>query len=135
MNLAITGATGAIGGRVARRLADRGLPLKLVVRDAARAPDLPDTTVAVATYDDAGAMRAALAGSDTLFMVSANESKNRADEHRTAVAAAADAGVAHIVSLSFVAAAPDTTFTFGRDHWATEEAILATGLAHTFVRD
>ena len=135
MNLALTGSTGGIGGRVARRLTERGVPMKLIVRDASRAPELPDTTVAVATYGDGDAMRAALDGSDTLFMVSANESEHRADEHRTAVAAAAAAGVEHIVYLSFVAAYEDTTFTFGRDHWATEEAILATGLKHTFLRD
>jgi NAD(P)H dehydrogenase (quinone) len=135
MNLALTGSSGGIGGRIARRLADRGLPMKLIVRDPARAPSLPDTTVAVATYGDGDAMRAALEGSDTLFMVSANESKNRADEHRTAVAAAADAGVEHIVYLSFVAAYEDTTFTFGRDHWATEDAILKAGVKHTFLRD
>jgi uncharacterized protein YbjT (DUF2867 family) len=135
MNLALTGSTGGIGGRVARRLAGRGVPMKLLVRDASRAPSLPDTTVAVATYGDGDAMRAALEGSDTLFLVSAHESKNRADEHRTAVAAAADAGVEHVIYLSFVAAAPDTTFTFGRDHWATEDAILETGLKHTFLRD
>jgi NAD(P)H dehydrogenase (quinone) len=136
MNLALTGVTGGIGGRVARRLADRGVPMKLVVRDAARAPsDLPATTVAVATYGDGDAMRSALEGSDTLFMVSAAESFNRADEHGTAVAAAADAGVEHLVYLSFVAAAADTTFTFGRDHFHTEEAILASGLKHTFLRD
>src|SRR5439155_1581583 len=29
---------------------------------------------------------------------------------------------------------PDTTFTLGRDHWATEEYIRATGLTWTFPR-
>ena len=36
----VTGATGGVGGRVARALAERGLPLRLVVRDASRAPEL-----------------------------------------------------------------------------------------------
>ena len=39
-----------------------------------------------------------------------------------------------IVYLSFVGAAPDATFTLVRDHWATEEIVRATGLAHTFPR-
>ena len=47
---------------------------------------------------------------------------------------AAAAGVRRIVYLSFVGAAPDATFTLVRDHWATEEIVRATGLAHTFPR-
>jgi NAD(P)H dehydrogenase (quinone) len=32
-------------------------------------------------------------------------------------------------------AAADCTFTLGRDHWATEEHIRASGMTHTFLRD
>ena len=45
------------------------------------------------------------------------------------------AGVRRIVYTSFVGAAPDCTFTFGRDHFHTEEHIKATGVGHTFLRD
>ena len=48
-----------MGGRVARTLAAQGLPLRLIVRDAARAPEL-GAEIAVATYRDGAAMRAAL---------------------------------------------------------------------------
>ena len=37
---ALTGATGAVGGRVAARLAGRGSPVRLIVRDPGRAPRL-----------------------------------------------------------------------------------------------
>jgi uncharacterized protein YbjT (DUF2867 family) len=96
---------------------------------------LPGTAVAVATYADADAARAALEGVDLLLMVSGAEAVDRLDQHRTFVAAAADAGVQHVVYTSLVGAAPDATFTLGRDHWATEEAISATSMAHTFLRD
>ena len=39
-----------------------------------------------------------------------------------------------IVYLSFISAAPDATFTFARDHFHTEQHILASGLAFTFSR-
>jgi NAD(P)H dehydrogenase (quinone) len=39
------------------------------------------------------------------------------------------------VYTSFFGAAPDCTFTFGRDHWHAEEHIRASGLGHTFLRD
>ncbi len=58
-------------------------------------------------------------------MVSASEAVDRLDQHRAFVSAAAEAGVRHVVYTSFQGAAPDCTFTLGRDHWATEEALRA----------
>lgn len=133
--IAITGATGQLGGRVARLLADTGLPLRLVVRNPARAPEMPGAEVAQATFADADAVRAALSGVEVALMVSAGESATRLADHRTFVAAAADAGIRHLVYTSFAAAAPDATFTLGRDHFHTDEAIREAGLTFTFLRD
>jgi len=134
--IAVTGATGGLGGRVAARLADHGVPQRLLVRDAARAPDLVHAEVVTfAGYDDPGGLRAALDGVDTLLLVSAAEHPDRVSLHRGAVDAAVAAGVGHIVYTSFQGAAPDCTFTFGRDHFHTEEHIKATGVTHTFLRD
>jgi NAD(P)H dehydrogenase (quinone) len=133
--LAVTGSTGRLGGRVARRLAAAGVAQRLVVRDQARAPSLADTQIAAAEYGDSTAGREALAGIRTLFMVSGSEAPDRVDQHRTFVDAAMAANVEHIVYVSFYGAAPDSTFTLGRDHWATEEHIRASGLRWTFLRD
>lgn len=133
--IALTGATGRIGSRVARRLATKGVPLRLLVRDPERAPDLPDTTVAVAPFADGSAVRSALAGIGTVFMVSGSESADRVEQHRTFVDAAAAAGVRHLVYLSFQGASPKSTFTFARDHAHTEEHIRASGMEWTILRD
>lgn len=133
--VAVTGSTGSVGGLVARRLARRGTPQRLIVRDASRAPRLPGADVVEATYADPERSRAALDGVDVLFMVSASESVDRLDQHRTFVDAAARAGVRHVVYTSFLGAAPDATFTLARDHWATENRIRACGMAFTFLRD
>jgi len=135
MTIAITGATGNIGGAVARALAADGVPFRMIVRDAARAPGLPGAEVAVASFADVDASRAALEGVDLLLMVSGAEAADRLAQHRAFVGAAATVGVRHVVYTSFVGAAADATFTLGRDHWATEEAIRATSMAHTFLRD
>lgn len=133
--LAITGATGAVGGRVARRLAAAGVPQRLVVRDASSAPDL-EAAVAVeaSDYGDFDAMKAALAGAETLFLVSFREAEDRLDRHFRAVDAAVDSGVGRIVYLSFLQASADSTFKLGRQHQATEEHIASTGLGYTFLR-
>ena len=88
-----------------------------------------------AGYADGEGMRRALEGVETLFLVSASEDPDRVSLHRSAIDAAAAAGVARVVYTSFVAAAPDTTFTFGRDHFHTEEHLKASGMAWTMLRD
>lgn len=133
--IAITGSTGAVGGRVARALSAEGHALRLLVRDASRAPDLPDSTVHVAPYADTAACTEALAGVETLFLVSAAESADRPAEHRSIVEAAASAGVQHVVYTSFLGAAPDAVFTLARDHAATEQHLRDSGMSWTFLRD
>jgi NAD(P)H dehydrogenase (quinone) len=134
--IAVTGASGAVGGRVAARLAELGVPQRLVVRDASRAPQIEGVEVADgASYADGEAMRRGFEGADTVFLVSAGEDRHRVDLHRSAVDAAVAAGVERIVYTSFFAAAPDTAFTFGRDHFHTEEHIKQTPLRWTFLRD
>ncbi|QFZ19042.1 SDR family oxidoreductase [Saccharothrix syringae] len=133
--IAVTGATGRLGGRVARRLAAAGHAQRLLVRDPSRAPRLPGATALSAAFADRDAVRTALRGVDRVLMVSASESADRVDQHRAFVDAAADAGVGHLVYVSFCGAAPDATFTLARDHFATEEHIRASGLPHTFLRD
>lgn len=131
--IGVTGATGHIGGAVARLVA--GLQPRLLVRDPSRAPELPGTTVARASYDDLAVCVEALRGVDVLLMVSAAESRTRREEHRTFIRAAAEAGVGHVVYTSFFGAAPDADFTLGRDHFDAEQAIAEVGVAHTFLRD
>jgi NAD(P)H dehydrogenase (quinone) len=134
--IGVTGSTGGLGGRIARRLADHGVEQRLLVRDAARAPRLEHASAIVfGGYDDADGMRRALDGIETLLLVSAAEDPDRVALHRGAVDAAVDAGVQRIVYTSFSAAAPDSTFTFGRDHFHTEEHIKQSGVAYTFLRD
>jgi uncharacterized protein YbjT (DUF2867 family) len=133
--IAVTGATGGLGGRVARRLAERGAAQRLVVRDPARAPELAGAEVETGSYDDGEGLRRAFDGTRTLFMVSASEAPDRVRLHANVVDAAVAAGIERVVYTSFFGAAPDCTFTFGRDHWHAEEHIRASGLGYTFLRD
>lgn len=133
--LAVTGATGVLGGLVARALADAGIPQRLLVRRPDAAPALRGAQVLPFDYSDRDGGEAALSGVETLFFVSGSEAPDRVEQHRTVVAAAAAAGVRHVVYTSFVGAAPGSTFTLARDHFATEEAIRSAGLQFTFLRD
>jgi NAD(P)H dehydrogenase (quinone) len=133
--IGVTGSTGGLGSRIARLLADSGVPQRLVVRDPVRAPELPGAEVVQASYGDKAALLNALDGVETLLLLSATESADRASLHEATVDAAVAAGVRRIVYTSFVGAARCATFTFGRDHWHTEEHVRGTGVDFTFLRD
>ncbi|MBL0888232.1 SDR family oxidoreductase [Myceligenerans indicum] len=132
--IAITGSTGHIGGGVVEHLRGSGLPLRLVVRDAGRAPAGAGDVVE-APYGDRAAATEALRGAGVLFMVSASESADRLEQHLTFIDAAAAAGVRHVVYTSFLGAGPHATFTLARTHWATEQHLRASSMSWTFLRN
>lgn len=149
--LAVTGATGEIGSRIAAQLSKLGAPLRLIVRDATRIQNVPGAEIAPASsYSDVAAMRRALAGIEKLFLVSARDrfgvahraakeaqsppSYDRLQQHLAAVNAAMDAGVRHIIYLSMISAAPDATFILAQDHFHTEQSIRKSGIPFTFLR-
>ncbi len=136
--IAVTGATGALGRRVVQRVAGSpDISLRLVVRDASRAPGAAAAEIVVHAggYAEPEGLRTALTGVHTLYLVSAAEAEDRLRQHLSAVDAAVAAGVQRIVYTSFVGAGrPDPTFTLVRHHAATEEAIRAAGVRATFLR-
>jgi NAD(P)H dehydrogenase (quinone) len=133
--LAVTGSTGRLGSRVARGLSQLGVDQRLLVRDPSMAPALPGTHILTADYGDGAAVRTALTGAHTVFMVSASETPDRVQQHLTFIDAAVAAGVQRIVYVSFFGASPTATFTLARDHWATEEHLRSIGVAYTILRD
>ena len=133
--IAVTGASGNVGSRLAARLAARGARQRLIVRDPSKAPAVDGAETRIASGYIAGdEMRAALKGVRTVFLIPARESAIRVAEHMSAVDAAVAAGAEHIVYLSMVGAAPDAIFTLARDHYATEQHIRNTGTPYTFLR-
>lgn len=133
--IGVTGSTGQLGSRIARLLASAGVPQRLLVRDPARAPELPDAEIAQAAYGEKAALLDALDGIDTLLLLSATESADRVSLHNATVDAAVAAGVRRIVYTSFIGASAGATFTFARDHWHTEQHLRESGVEYTFLRD
>jgi NAD(P)H dehydrogenase (quinone) len=131
--VAITGASGRVGGRVAHHFAEASP--RLIVRDVDRAPEIRGAEAVVAHYGDLAESTRALEGVDVLFMVSAAETQNRREEQRSFIRAAKDAGVGHLVYTSFIGASPEAVFTLGRDHADAEAAIRESGLDFTILRD
>ncbi|NYJ07669.1 uncharacterized protein YbjT (DUF2867 family) [Geodermatophilus daqingensis] len=123
--------------RVVAGAAAADATVRLVVRDATRAPRLPGAAIAefAGGYPDTAGFAEALAGVHTLYLVSAAEAEDRLEQHFSAVRAAADAGVQRIVYTSFLGAGrPDPVFTLVRHHHETERAIAGTALRWTALR-
>jgi uncharacterized protein YbjT (DUF2867 family) len=133
--IVVTGASGKVGRDIAVRLAGAGVPQRLLVRDRARAPQLPGAVVVQADFRDPESVREALYPGDRVFMVAVHEGvEDRIEAHRSFVQAAADVGVALIAYLSMIGASHDSKFPHSWSHRATEELLEESGVPHTFLR-
>ncbi len=134
--IVVTGATGRVGGLVARRLESGGHPMRLLARDPQRAPRINGAQVQAADYGNPELLAAGLQKGDRVFMVSLwIGGDTRLDLHRSFIEAAARADVAQLVYLSFVNAGPNAIFSHAREHGATEEMLRASGVAWTAIRN
>ena len=139
----VTGAAGNLGQSVVQHLLETyKVPAANIIaasRDTAKLSELAARGVETrkADFDDAASLDAAFAGIDTLLIVSTDALAvpgQRLTQHKAAVAAAAKAGVKHVVYTSMPN--PDKSLvTFAPDHLGTEEAIKASGLPYTIIRN
>lgn len=131
MTIAVTGATGQLGRLAVAALKARGAAPVALVRTPAKAADLG---VEVRAFDYDAPDAAALAGVDTLVLISANEVGKRAPQHLAVIAAARAAGVGRIVYTSLLKA--DTGgLQLAEEHLATEAALRDSGLRFTVLRN
>lgn len=141
ITIAVTGATGHLGGLVIERLLALGFPagdIVPVVRSTVKGERFVSRGLSprVASYDDADGFRSALAGVDKLVLISSPSLDNvvRLRQFHGAVMAAYDAGISHI---AYVGLSDPEEYAFGLEdvELATEHTIRATGVPFTFLRD
>ena len=137
MRIAVTGATGRVGGRVVEILVATGDHQVVAVsrRPAARAAPGPLLATAVADYADLPALRAALRDVDTLVFVSSDgETVHVLRHHENVIQAAADTGVGHIVALSGLDADVGSPFCYAMSYGYTEQMLYGSGCAVSIAR-
>jgi len=135
MTIGSTGATGPLGRLVVSRLKAKARPEQIValVRTPARAAGL-GVAAREADYDRRDTLDRALAGVDTLVLISANEVGKRAAQHRNVIEAAKKAGVQHVVYTSLLHA--DTSpLGLADEHRETEAMLKASGVPFTILRN
>jgi len=141
--LFVTGASGHLGRATLRHLLEtqKIAPSDIVAgsRDPSKLAEFSELGVETrkADFDDRDGLVQAITGIDRLLIVSTDELATpgkRLEQHRNAIEAAVAAGVDHIVYTSMPN--PDHSLvTFAPDHLGTEQAIKASGLPYTILRN
>ena len=138
MTVAVTGASGQLGRKVADILLERLDPSQVVLLtrmpDALAAYSERGAVVRRADFDEPASLVDAFSGADRALLISALDFERRAGQHRAAIDAAKAAGVRHVIYTSIpepegnpAAASPS--------HYATELVARDSGLAWTFLRN
>lgn len=136
MTIAVTGATGQLGRLVIERLkaaAPAGEAVIALARNPAKGADL-GVDVREADYDRPETLAAALAGVDTLLLISSSEVGAREAHHRNVIEAAKAAGVKRIVYTSLLHA-DTSTLSLAEEHRVTEALLRASGVPFTILRN
>jgi (4-alkanoyl-5-oxo-2,5-dihydrofuran-3-yl)methyl phosphate reductase len=131
----VCGATGNTGSEVLRQLVAQGVPTRAMTRSPESARRLSGSGVdtVVADLGSPDSLPAALEGVTAVYVATPTSPELPRYEGNLA-AAAARAGVSHIVKLSVIGAAAESPLTFARLHFDAEQRIRQSGLHWTMVR-
>jgi uncharacterized protein YbjT (DUF2867 family) len=140
----IAGGTGTLGTRVVRLLTARGLPVRILTRDPARAQHLESELVEVVPGDvrDLASVQRAMEGTQTVisaiqgFQGPGNVRPRTVDfeGNSNLIRAARGAGSDHVILISIHGAAPNSAMELFRMKFLAQQELRASGLAWTIVR-
>ena len=123
---------GKVGAEAARLLAQRGEPVRVLVRDPEKATALAQAGVEVAVGDleVPATIDAAMRGVSTVVLVSPAIHR----QELNVVDSAVRAGVGHVVKITSKASA-DSPIARRRDQAEIENGLIASGLGYTLLRN
>jgi NAD(P)H dehydrogenase (quinone) len=137
--LVITGASGQLGRRTAELVLERSRPDHLIL--VTRSPeDLADLAargadVRFGNFDRPVELPEAFAGGERMLLISTTDLEAREEQHRSAITAAAAAGIRHVAYTSVLSPEPPNPAVIAPSHYETECALEASGLTWTFLRN
>jgi NAD(P)H dehydrogenase (quinone) len=140
MSLIITGASGSFGRQVTELVLEKMPASDLILltrHPAALAPlSARGAQIRVADFDKPELLVKAMAGGEKMLLISTLAvGLRRRQQHRSAIEAAAAAGVKHLVYTSSVGIHPKTPSLAVADHYFTEEVLRRSGVTFTILRD
>src|SRR5260370_583063 len=132
----VTGATGLNGSELVRRLSAKGVPVRALVRSAARAKGLSSLPMVEIVEGDMArpeTLVGALRGVDRAMLISSSDPM-MLEVQSNFIEAAKKAGVQHVVKLSGIMPELNSAFRFARMHGEIEQRLEASGMAFTHLR-
>ncbi len=138
--IVVTGASGQLGRLVIEQLLASGKVAATDIVAAVRSPekvaDLAEQGVVVreADYTKPETLVSAFAGADKLLLISSSEVGQRFVQHKNAIEAAKEAGVALVAYTSILNAAA-SPLPLAAEHKQTEALLAESGLAHVLLRN
>lgn len=136
--IAVTGATGHLGKLTLTHLLKKTPANKIIaiVRNLEKTQELQKLGIEIreANYDNAESWEKALKGVSNLLLISSSEIGKRSDQHSNVIDGAKKAGVSRIVYTSLLKA-DKSKLALAKEHVATENAIKASGLNFTILRN
>lgn len=140
--IVVSGASGNLGGRTVEELLARGVAasrLILVSRTPEELKQYADrgASVRFGDFTKPESLPAAYAGGTRMLLISVggNDEVTATELLKRAIGAAKAAGVRHIAYTSYVGITRGDTAGRAADHQATEEALRASGVAWTMLRN
>jgi uncharacterized protein YbjT (DUF2867 family) len=137
MTIAVVGATGNTGRAVVKELRALGHNPVCIVRNADKAREVlgADAKTAVAELADRPALEKALAGIESVFVVTGHN-PGMVEQQNNVLDAALKGGAKYLVRVSGGAAIsfPDTPSVVGRGHLAIEERLKSSGVGWTILK-
>jgi NAD(P)H dehydrogenase (quinone) len=141
--LLVTGASGHLGRGVLTHLLETlQVPADRIIATTRKPAALADiaargVTVRAADFDDAASLSGAFAGAQRLLLISTDTLDRpgaRLAQHRNAIEAAVKVGVRHVLYTS-MPQPEGSPILFAPDHWGTEQALAASPLSWTVLRN
>ena len=141
--LLVTGASGKLGTLVLNELLASGKvtasDIIAVSRDPSKLSSFAAKGVEVRAgdFNDVASLATAFNGAEKIAIISTDAldaAGTRLRQHTAAVSAAKAAGVKHVVYTSMPKPEPGSPVVFAPDHYGTEQAIKASGVAYTILR-
>jgi len=132
----LTGATGTAGSFVANEFVRAREPVRIVVRDRAKAATLekvPTIEIVESDMSRRDSLIAALDGVERVLMISGPR-MDMVETQCTFIDACKAARVRHVIKFSGLDSRPDSTFPFGVMHKQIEEYLEKSGVAWTHLR-
>lgn len=131
----VAGANGLNGRALLSALANARIPARAMVRNNNHVTNLANETTEIVQADlqDVDSLKTALKGIESAYIVTAIQ-ENCVQLFNNFFSAAKKAGVQHVIKISGLGAAADSTSQILRQHYQSDQLLINSGLNYTIIR-